>query len=63
VWAGSSTTPLQEITPKSGNEANAEIELAEILMGEGSCENYGQITTNTCPKCSVCIHEFCACPW
>jgi hypothetical protein len=62
VGAGSSTTPLQEMTPESGNKANAENELAEIPTGEGSCENCVQITTDTCPKCSVYIYEFCACP-
>jgi hypothetical protein len=39
VGAGGSTTPLREMTPESGNTANAENEPAEIPTGEGSCEN------------------------
>jgi hypothetical protein len=54
---------LTEMTLKSGNKANTENEPAEIPTGKGVCENCGQITTDTCPKCFVYIYEFCACLW
>jgi hypothetical protein len=46
--------------PESGKETNIP---SEIPTPEGGCEGCGLITTDTCPLCSVYLHEFCACPW
>jgi hypothetical protein len=40
--------PIAGNDSKTGNEANAENELVEIPTGEKSCEDCGQITTDTC---------------